>query len=219
MNGGQFFAAALLSSQLCACALDTNHDAGPNPVVHSAHKYAVSNENGTYVGVAVAAMGSAEVPAYMERQRQQLQKIFADDIAGGELQVDLSKDRLLRLTIASDRSFDSGSAQMKPSMLNILAGIASVLGSYDQTVVQVLAYCDDTDNKVLNLSLSERRAASVASYIQRQGFSNGRIRYEGRAEDDASDSAKENQPLGRRVDFIIKPVVRGHEQDAWVPPP
>ncbi len=59
---------------------------------------------------------------------------------------------------------DIDSAQIRPDALNTYAKIASILKTYDKTVVHVVGHTDSSGSAEHNQGLSERRAASVASY-------------------------------------------------------
>lgn len=215
----------LLALGLGACADDPNRDAyrgvAIGAVAGGLLGHAVGNQNGKYVGAAVGAMAGAGVGVYMDRQRQELEKQLAEETARKELQITPLKDGSLKVGIASDASFDVGSAQLKPQALNTFAKIGSVLSKYDQTVIHVVGHADNTGSDELNQSLSERRADSVASYLGQQGVPDNRLRQEGRGKREpvASNQTKEGQRQNRRVDIVIRPVVQGREQEAWTPPP
>ena len=220
-------ALAVASLVLClsACADDPNHDAYRGAAIGAIAGgllgHAVGNENGKYVGAAVGAMAGAGVGVYMDKQRKELEKQLATEAARKELQITQLKDGSLKVGVASDASFDVGSAQLKPQALNTFSKIAGILSTYDQTVIHVVGHTDSTGSDELNQSLSERRAASVASYLSEQGVPANRVRQEGRGKREpiASNKTKEGQRQNRRVDIVIKPVVQGREQDAWTPPP
>ena len=210
---------------LSACADDPNRDAyrggAIGAIAGGLLGHAVGNENGKYVGAAVGAMAGAGVGIYMDKQRKELEKQLATETARKELQITQLKDGSLKVGVASDASFDVGSAQLKPQALNTFSKIAGILSTYDQTVIHVVGHTDSTGSDELNQSLSERRAASVASYLSEQGVPVNRVRQEGRGKREpiASNKSKVGQRQNRRVDIVIKPVVQGREQDAWTPPP
>ena len=99
--------------------------------------------------------------------------------------------------------------------------IANVLKSYDKTVIHIVGHTDSTGSDQYNQGLSERRAASVASYMGGQGLPGTRVRQEGRGESQpiASNDSADGRKRNRRVDIVIKPVIEGQEQQAWTPPP
>ncbi|HEY1181168.1 MAG TPA: OmpA family protein, partial [Rhodocyclaceae bacterium] len=143
------------------------------------------------------------------------------EAARDELAITQLPDGSLKIGIASDVSFDIDSAQIRPDALNTYAKIAGILKTYDKTVVHVVGHTDSSGSADHNQGLSERRAASVASYMQGQGLPGSRVRQEGRGEREllvrTGDGVKESR--NRRVDIVIKPVIEGQEQQAWTPPP
>lgn len=218
-------AIASLVLVVSSCANDPNRDAyrgaAIGAVAGAVLGHAVGNEHGKYVGAAVGAMAGAGVGVYMDRQRKELEKQLAAETARKELRITQLKDGSLKVGITSDASFEVGSAQLKPVALTTFSKIAGILSTYDQTVIHVVGHTDSTGGDDLNQSLSERRAASVASYLSEQGVPSNRVRQEGRGKREplASNKTKEGQRQNRRVDIVIKPVVQGREQDAWTPPP
>jgi outer membrane protein OmpA-like peptidoglycan-associated protein len=173
------------------------------------------------VGAVVGAIAGGAVGNYMDKQKAELERQLAAEAARNELNITQLADGSLKVGVASDVSFDLNSAQLRPEALNTYAKIANVLKTYDKTVVHVVGHTDTSGSDSHNQGLSERRAAAVASYMGGQGLPGERVRQEGRGEREplvrTGDNVKEAR--NRRVDIVIKPVVEGQEQQAWVPPP
>jgi outer membrane protein OmpA-like peptidoglycan-associated protein len=210
---------------LSACADDPNRDVYPGAMTGAAADgsmgHYAGNQNGKYVGAAISAIAGTGVSAYMDSQRKQLEKQLAVEAAQNVLQIAQLKEGSLRVRVASDVNFDVGSAQLKPQALNTFSKIADILNTYDQTVVHVVGHTVASGSDELNQSLSERRAATIAEFLSDQGVSANRIRQEGRGvrEPIVSSKTREGRQKNRRVDIVIKPVVAGREQEAWMPPP
>jgi outer membrane protein OmpA-like peptidoglycan-associated protein len=87
--------------------------------------------------------------------------------------------------------------------------------------VHVVGHTDTVGSAQFNQGLSERRAASVASYLAGQGLPASRIREEGRGEREllVRTADNVNERRNRRVDIVVKAVVEGREAEAWAPPP
>ena len=216
---------AVLVLALGACADDPNRDtergAAIGAVVGAIAGNHSKSDKGRYVGAVVGAIAGAGVGHYMDKQRQELEAKLKAETEAKELEITKLSDDSLKIGIASDASFDVGNAQLKPQALQTFAKIATVLKDYDKTVVHVVGHTDSTGSDSSNKSLSERRAASVASYMESQGLVATRVREEGRGEHEpiASNATKDGQAKNRRVDIVLKAVVEGREQDAWTPPP
>ncbi|QHS09938.1 OmpA family protein [Sinimarinibacterium sp. NLF-5-8] len=173
------------------------------------------------VGAAIGAIAGGAVGGYMDKQAAELKRQLAAEQARQELNITQLSDGSLKIGIASDVSFDVDSAQLKSAALNTYAKIAQVLQTYDMTVIHIIGHTDSTGSDQYNQGLSERRAASVASYMGAQGLSMQRVRQEGRGESQpiADNNTVDGRTRNRRVDIVIKPVVEGREQEAWTPPP
>lgn len=221
--------AAVIGSMVCgglvACADSPNRDAQRGAAIGAVLGAVVGNQSkskkGKYVGAVVGAMAGAGVGHYMDKQRQELEtKLRAEEEAKLLSITKLSEDTL-KVGIASDASFDVGSAQLKPEALNTYGKIGQILKGYDKTVIHIVGHTDSSGSDSLNQTLSENRAASVATYLQNLGVDPSRIRTEGRGKREpiAPNDTAANKAKNRRVDIVIKAVVEGREQDAWTPPP
>jgi outer membrane protein OmpA-like peptidoglycan-associated protein len=181
----------------------------------------VGGTRGAIIGGAVGAIGGGAVGNYMDKQARELEEKLAAERARDELQITRMSDNALKIGIASDVSFDVNSADLKPGAQATYARIAAVLKDYDQTVIHIVGHTDSTGTAEHNQRLSERRAASVASYMLNAGVLGERVRQEGRGlrEPIAPNDTAANRTRNRRVDIVIKPVVEGREAEAWNPPP
>jgi outer membrane protein OmpA-like peptidoglycan-associated protein len=219
-------AAAALAA-LSACATDdpnrrTEVGAVLGGIAGAAIGNSVSHATGApYVGAAIGALAGGAVGRYMDRQKAELDQQLAEEQRNKELQVTQLSDGSLKVGIASDVSFDLDSAQLRPEALNTYAKIATILKNYGQTVIHVVGHTDTTGSDEYNMRLSAARANSVATYLASQGVPSQRIRQEGRGERELAVRTADNvnEPRNRRVDIVIKPVVEGQEQQAWMPPP
>jgi len=86
--------------------------------------------------------------------------------------------------------------------------VGKVLAEFEQTVVEVAGHTDSTGTHEYNQSLSERRARSVASYLQSQGVIPARLITVGMGEtrpvsDNESASGRQ---LNRRVEITMVPI-------------
>lgn len=216
---------AITAGGLSACADSPNKDAQRGAAIGAVLGAVIGNQSkskkGKYVGAVVGALAGAGVGHYMDNQRNELQaKLKAEEQAKLLNITELSEDTL-KIGIASDASFDLGSSQLKPEALNTYGKIANILKSYDKTVIHIVGHTDSSGSDALNQTLSENRAASVATYFQNLGVDSSRIRTEGRGEREllvkTADGVKEAR--NRRVDIVIKAVVEGREDSAWTPPP
>ena len=57
------------------------------------------------------------------------------------------------------------SAQINPGFGDSLEKIAVILGKYDRTVIHIVGHTDNTGSDAHNQQLSERRANTLAQYL------------------------------------------------------
>jgi outer membrane protein OmpA-like peptidoglycan-associated protein len=79
-------------------------------------------------------------------------------------------------------TFDPGSAGIKPTTDATLLEIARTVKSRNRTYVDVLAHTDSTGTPQGNRTLSEKRAAAVATYLSGHGVSKARTASRGLGE-------------------------------------
>lgn len=217
------FAASLTT--LVGCADNPNRDTQRGAVIGGILGAVAGNQSksdkGKYVGAAVGALAGAGVGHYMDKQRNELERKLKAEADANLLQIVKLSDDTIKIGVASDASFDLGSAQMKPEALTTYSKIGNILRTYDKTVIHVVGHTDTSGADALNQRLSESRAATVAEYMQKDGVDPTRLRQEGRGEREllvkTANGVKEVR--NRRVDIVIKAVVEGRDQEAWTPPP
>ena len=194
---------------LSGCAvLHPGHEAGEAP-------------SPQYVGQSVEALPREAVGDEMDRLSRRLAEQFAGDIKTATLQLSRLPGGLILLELSGAAAFESGSAELPPAALDFYARLADVIRRNDATVLHVIAHADAASRDDTAQSLSERRAASAASYLTNLGVPGTRLRYEGRGarEPLATSDTAEGQRRNRRLDFVVRPVVDGREVQAWMPPP
>ena len=222
------FIAALVAVGLAGCATGDfqNRDAvigaGVGAVLGGVIGNQVSHADGApIVGAVIGAIAGGAVGNYMDKQRLELKEKLAQEERNKALAITQLAPDTIKIGVASDASFDVGSATLSPAAQATFAKIAATLKDYDKTVIHVVGHTDTLGSAENNQSLSDRRAAAVGSYIESQGLIAGRVREEGRGEREllVRTPDQTNEARNRRVDIIIKAVVQGNEQAAYTPPP
>ncbi len=179
------------------------------------------------LGQDAGAAPAAAVPAVPRTLT--LREALAADIRGGRVDV-IEQARGSTVEIRGDGFFASGSADIDPAMLPLLARVAAALNRFDAPV-QVSGH---TDNQPLavsrrlrfatNWELSQARAEAVAAVLARQFDRPARLNAEGRGDADpkaANDSAA-GRAQNRRVDITLLNPAAALPADAaaplaWVP--
>lgn len=181
----------------------------------------LDDDAGRYVGAAVGALAGGAVGHYMDNQEKEFDAALAEEQRQNAIEIQRLQDETLKIDIASEVSFDFGSAALKPAFLPTLDKVGGVLQRYDRSIVHVVGHTDSVGSEAYNQRLSEQRAQSVVDYLVSTGVSRERLRAEGRGEMEPRDSnaTEAGRQLNRRVELFVKPIVEGQEQRAYEPPP
>jgi len=102
--------------------------------------------------------------------------------------------------------FDTDSAHLKPTSITTLNHAVRVLKERSDIHVEVAAHTDSRGSDAHNLALSERRAASVRSYLVKHGIDANRIASHGYGESQpiASNATTDGRSKNRRVELRVK---------------
>ena len=122
------------------------------------------------LGAGIGGLAGAGVGAYMDKQERDLRA----RTAGTDVQVIRQGDDLV-LNIPSGITFAYDSATVQPQFQRTLDQVASTLGQYNQTYIDVYGHTDSTGSDQYNQALSERRATAVADYLAGRGVQPARI--------------------------------------------
>ena len=100
--------------------------------------------------------------------------------------------------------FDFNKYNIRPEDAAVLDDAAAALKNNPNMNVEVNGYCDSTGNADYNLKLSEKRADSVADYLEKDGIPAGRLTPHGYGKTNfvASNSTKEGRAQNRRVELV-----------------
>jgi outer membrane protein OmpA-like peptidoglycan-associated protein len=157
------------------------------------------------VGAGIGGLAGAGIGAYMDRQEQELRR----RTAGTDIRVIRQGDDLV-LNMPSNVTFATNEASVQPQFRATLDQVADVLKSYNQTYIDVYGHTDSTGSDSYNLSLSQRRAASVADYLTSRGVQSARLGTRGFGETQpvASNDTEEGKAANRRVEIKLVPITQ-----------
>lgn len=104
-----------------------------------------------------------------------------------------------------DMLFETGNSQLKGNAAENLAKLSSFLKAYPERTLMIEGHTDNVGSEDSNLSLSQRRAESVRTYLLEQGVSSNRLGAYGKGESSpvASNDSTSGRALNRRVEVII----------------
>jgi len=112
------------------------------------------------------------------------------------------------LNMPGNITFETDSANLNPRFFEVLDSVALVAAEYDKTIVEVEGHTDSTGSAEYNQALSERRAATVATYLVNRGIDQQRILAYGRgfSEPIADNSTAAGRAMNRRVELRFSPI-------------
>lgn len=155
---------------------------------------------GAVVGAAAGAVAGNLWSKRMEQQRLAMERATQ----GTGIEVAKTADNQLKVNIPSDISFDTGRADLKPSLRPVLDQFAQGLDG--TMLVRVIGHTDSTGNDAINDPLSLERARTVRNYLADRGVSSARFEVAGRGShepvaDNASEAGRANN---RRVEIFLR---------------
>jgi len=155
------------------------------------------------IGAGLGGIAGAGIGAYMDKQERDLRA----KTAGTDVRVTRQGDNLV-LNMPSNVTFAYDSATVQPQFQATLDQVAQVLSQYNETYIDVYGHTDSTGSDAYNQDLSERRASSVASYLESRGVQSARIGTRGFGETQpiAPNDTEEGRAANRRVEIRIVPI-------------
>jgi outer membrane protein OmpA-like peptidoglycan-associated protein len=158
---------------------------------------------GALIGAGAGGLAGGAVGGYMDYQEAQLRK----RLQGTGVSVTRVGNDIV-LNMPSNITFPTNQDAIKAEFYDVLNSVSLVCKEYDKTIIQVMGHTDNTGSDAFNLSLSQRRAASVGGYLRSQGVNPTRIITEGFGEQyPAADNATpEGRKLNRRVELRLSPL-------------
>jgi outer membrane protein OmpA-like peptidoglycan-associated protein len=158
---------------------------------------------GALIGAGVGALTGGAVGYYMDQQEARLR----EQLRGTGVSVTRSGDTII-LNMPGNVTFATDSSDISAGFYSVLNSVGLVLNEYEKTYVDVIGHTDSRGSAEYNQRLSERRAASVARYLEGQKVLSQRIVTVGKGESNpiASNDASEGRALNRRVEITLTPV-------------
>ncbi len=167
---------------------------------------AVERRQRALIGAGVGALAGGSIGYYMDRQEAKLRA----ELEGTGVSVTRMGDNIT-LNMPGNVTFATNSSALEPGFYDVLNSVTKVLNEFDQTVVEVAGHTDSTGTDSYNQALSERRANSVAQYLQAQGIMQQRMITVGMGESRpvADNGSAAGRQLNRRVEITMVPVTAG----------
>lgn len=167
--------------------------------------------------IAGIRLPKAQAAVVQPAQVRRLAQFLEPEIREGLVTVRDEADRSV-VVLRGDGLFESGSAELKPRYLPVLARVSNALNTVSGAVL-VTGYTDNVPIRSgrfpSNFELSQARADAVRGIVDRQLTVQNRIRGQGRADTDpvAPNDSAENRARNRRVEvtLLLSPQERDRE--------
>lgn len=158
------------------------------------------------IGAGVGALAGTAVGAYMDAQENKLR----EQLAGTGVSVTRFGDDIV-LNMPGNVTFAVNQSDVKAGFYPVLNSVGLVVKEYDQTLIDVNGHTDSTGAVDYNMTLSDRRADSVADYLVAQGVMRNRVFTQGFGPHYpiADNSTAGGRQLNRRVELVLKPLTQG----------
>lgn len=158
------------------------------------------------IGAGVGALAGSAVGNYMDRQEAELRALMRDS---GVSVTRRGEDIVLNMP--GNITFRTGSADLNAQFFRVLDGVAQVARKYDKTIIEVAGHTDNVGGAEFNRQLSQRRAGSVAQYLESRGVAESRILTAAGGEDHpiASNATEQGRAANRRVEVTLAPLKEG----------
>ena len=179
--------------------------------VIGATAYKKNRTKGAVVGAIGGGLAGGVVGTYMDNQKQDLEQNLAKEVQSGQARVEKLPGNVVRITMTNQTAFATDSAEIRPTFYSTMDKLADVVVRYGKTTLTVVGHTDNTGSDGYNQRLSERRAYSVAQYLELKRVNGMRMATAGKGETQpvASNDSDGGRQANRRVEIYVEPVVEG----------
>jgi outer membrane protein OmpA-like peptidoglycan-associated protein len=153
---------------------------------------------GVLIGAAVGGAAGGLIGKSMDKQAKELKQA----IPSAEVE---RVGEGINMTFSSQLMFALNSDKIADGAKNDLASAATVFEKYPDTYLLIEGHTDDTGADDYNLSLSEKRANSVADYLISKGVNPSRIqrKWYGETQPKYPNDSETNRSKNRRVEVGV----------------
>ncbi|MBI3544227.1 MAG: OmpA family protein [Deltaproteobacteria bacterium] len=156
---------------------------------------AIGGWKGAGIGALAGAAAGGAVGNYLDKQKQELEKVA---------ETKRVKDGLL-VKLKNDLVFDTGSSDVKPEAARQLDELGQVLAKYKDDRIRINGYTDDVGSAADNETLAKNRADAVRDVLLSHGVDPGQLISTGFGESRpvASNKTAQGRSRNRRVELAI----------------
>lgn len=160
---------------------------------------------GALAGAVIGGAIGGGIGYYMDQQEMLLRQ----ELEGTGVRVErVGED--IRLIMPGNITFATDSDRVDPAFYPVLDSVAKVLLKFEKTQVAVEGYTDSTGSFEYNQQLSERRANSVARYLNSVGV--GHLRLDARGLGERYPIATNDNQAGRAMNRRVEIKIRGTQR-------
>ena len=167
---------------------------------------AVERRQHAMILAGVGALAGGAIGNYQDKQEAELRA----ELQGTGVSVTRTgpNGENITLNMPGNVTFATDSSDLNPAFFDVLNSVGKVLKQFDKTVVEVAGHTDSTGPEQYNQALSERRAATVAQYLEAKGVATQRILTVGMGETRpvADNGTPEGRQANRRVEITMVPL-------------
>ena len=155
------------------------------------------------IGAGIGALTGLGVGAYMDKQEDKLRA----QLQGTGVSVTRSGDNII-LNMPGNITFASASSNINADFYQILNSVALVVNEFEKTYIDITGHTDSVGAADFNQQLSEKRASSVARYLESQQVLPQRIITSGMGLEApvATNDTPEGRARNRRVELMLTPL-------------
>jgi outer membrane protein OmpA-like peptidoglycan-associated protein len=154
----------------------------------------------------IAVLSTPDAYVYMDREADVLRR----ELVGAGVNVVRQGDAIV-LQLPSDVTFAFDKSEIRDRFFPVLTAVANTLNQYPATYVDVIGHTDAVGSVAYNQALSERRAATVADFIERRETLPARLYVAGRGKSEpiATNATVQGRAENRRVEILLHPYTAG----------
>jgi len=166
---------------------------------------AAAHRKNALIAAGIGALAGGAVGNYMDRQQAELRA----QLRGTGVSVTRMGDNIT-LNMPGTITFQTNSADLNANFYKVLDGVDIVLKKYEKTIVEVAGHTDNVGSAEYNQALSERRAHTVAQYLEAHGLRSDRVIPVGAGETRpvAGNDTPEGRQANRRVELTLSPLTQ-----------
>ena len=157
---------------------------------------------GAALGTAIGAGTGAIIGNQMDKKAEELAAL---ENAQVETVTDVNGLKAIKVTFDSGILFDFNKSTLKPEAKTQLNKFAAEMADMSETNINVYGHTDNVGTAAANKKVSDKRANTVAEYLNKQGIDKDRLTAEGLSYDFpvASNDTEAGRAQNRRVEIYI----------------